>query len=79
MDAFVNRCCWLALCPECHREIQSCVGMAKQLVWKLLQDPAYFDLILFHQIWGRPTSAVTADEVLEEARGVLVKRTQTTY
>lgn len=73
MNAFVERCCWLRVSRLRHDELQN-MPIVDQLAIKLLTDPAGFDLGKFHQVWGRPVTAITADEVLEALRRELIAR-----
>lgn len=68
--AYRYRSCWLGLCPECHRRIQSAVSVAKQLAWKLLSDPVFFDRSEVCRLWGRADTAVTSDEILQEVKSI---------
>lgn len=70
--AFKERCAWLAVSREGHDAIQG-RPYAEQLAYKLLQDPEGFDREWFcTEVLGRAGTAVTADEVLEELRTILI-------
>ena len=71
MAAFVERATWLRVCRTCHDVLQY-EPKAKQLALKLLTDPAHFDREKVCEVWGRASSAVTADEVLEALRQMLI-------
>ena len=75
MRAFVERCCWLRTCRTCHDELQ---GMSKplQLALKLISDPEGFDRGRLLDVWGRPPTAITAEEILDELRNWLIERNQ---
>jgi len=69
--AFVERACWLRLCRRCHNKLQG-TDLIYQLALKLLSDPSGFDLVKFHEVWGRPTTAITPAEVLEQIKRTLI-------
>lgn len=71
--AFTERCCWLRVCRECHDKIQG-VSIVYQLALKLLSDPDGFDLVKFHEVWGRPATAITPAEVLDAVRTMLIRK-----
>jgi hypothetical protein len=73
MKAFVERCCWLRVSRAKHDELQN-MPKDRQLALKLLTDPEHFDLEQFHKVWGRPPTAITAAEVLEALRQLLIER-----
>lgn len=73
MAAFTERCCWLRTCRTCHDWLQG-IGKPEQLALKLLSDPSYYDREKVCEIWGRPPTAITAGEVLEELRSLLIER-----
>lgn len=62
--ALIERCCWLHLCQEHHREIHNGgVSIERQLRWKLLADKHGYDLQKFCRIRGRSQWAITQKEV----------------
>lgn len=62
--SYHERACWLRVCRlPCHGIVQS-ADIPWQLALKLLNDPEGFDLVKFHEAWGRPPTAVTVDDVL---------------
>ena len=71
MRALVEPCCWLPVSRARHGELQY-IPKVKQLALKLLCDPANFDLQKVHEVWGRPSTAISAAEVLEAARQILI-------
>ena len=72
--SFKERCCWLRVCREpCHSNVQGAF-IPWQLALKLLNDPKGFDLEKFCETWGRPPSAVTAEDVLAALRLHLIGR-----
>lgn len=76
MAGFVERATWLGVCYICNCErLTDAVKWpkARQLAAKMLQDPEGFDLEKFHAAYGRPMTAVPADEVLEYLRRFLVE------
>lgn len=61
--ALYHRCCWLALCSACHREVGNW-PKEKQLALKLCADAEHLDLLKVAEVRGRaPTSIVLADLV----------------
>lgn len=73
LRAFVERCCWLRVCRSCHDLLQH-MPKHDQLALKLVTDPQNFDLLRFHEAWGRPPTAITAAEVLSAVRELLIRR-----
>ena len=71
-NAYGERACWLRLCRPCHESLQG-TSYVSQLALKLLNDPSGFDLLKFHEAWGRPETAITPAEVLEAVRDELME------
>lgn len=64
--AIGERCCWLAVCRECHRDEvgdYSRYTPARQLAVKLLADPDNFDLERFNQVRSGLPHIALADVV----------------
>jgi hypothetical protein len=67
--AFVERCCWLALCRKCHELMDdySRWPIAKQLVLKALFDADHFDRRRVNEIRGRAPEAINEIDAIRAA------------
>lgn len=65
--AVLNRCCYLAVCKFCHREIHDTIDnpwpLVRQLAAKKLADPDYYDRLRFLEIKHWANTAITEQEV----------------
>lgn len=65
-ESILFRCCYLALCHECHRDELSDYSrwpVTRQLALKLVADAAFFDLAKVNELRGRDANAITLADV----------------
>jgi hypothetical protein len=74
--AFTEHAAWLRVCRECHDTVQG-ASIPWQLALKLLNDPEYFDLRRFCEVWGRADTAIEAGTVLHHLQDILKSRGRT--
>ena len=82
LRAFSVRACWLPACDTCNTgplADPAAWPLAKKLAAKLLCDPQYFDLQKIREVnapagCSNPPVLVTADDVLEALRQLLIER-----
>ena len=65
--SLTERCALLALCHDCHAEVQGW-PLVKQYALKCHVTPLEYDRVKLNRLRGRADDAITEEEVLEEMR-----------
>lgn len=72
--ALTEPAAWLRLCGLCHAGVFAAMPIARQLAYKKLHDPYWYDRVAVNLLRGRQADAVTEDEVDAECETINKRR-----